>query len=73
MREFNILFSIRKGLGPEWVDKVIAVGLDDLPFDLDEDQIKRIAIEEAEKGLYRSDDYNQYGKNWFVKEVYYPD
>lgn len=70
MREFNVLFSIRRGLGPEWFDKSIAVGLDDLPGDLSEFDLRQMAIREAETQLYLSPDYKSYGKNWLVKEVY---
>lgn len=70
MRQFEVLVSIRKGLGPEWKDKYISVGIDDIPKDVSEYSIKQMAKDEAEKQLYRSEDYTYYGKNWVVKEVY---
>lgn len=70
MTVFNIEFSIRKGLGPDWFDKNISVGLDDLPEDLTDKEIENMAINEAESYLYKSEDYPLYGKNWFIKEVY---
>lgn len=70
MKEFNILFSIRKGLWPDRFDKNIPVGLDDLPDDLSEPEIRQMAINQAEKQLYNSEDYIVYGKNWVIKQIY---
>lgn len=69
MRVFNILFSIRKGLGPEWMDKNFVAALDDLPDDLTETEIKVMAVNQIEETLYKSEDYYHYGKNWTVKEI----
>lgn len=70
MKQFEVFFSIRKGLGPDWFDKIISVGLDDVPKDMSELSIRKMAIDEAEKQLYTSEDYRAYGKNWILKEVY---
>lgn len=70
LRVFNVLFSIRKGLGPEWLDKYIVVAFDDLPEDTSEWDVRQMARNEAELRLYNSDDYPVYGKNWTFKEVY---
>lgn len=69
MRIFEVLFSIRKGLGPDWFDKNISVGLDDLPDGFSEAEIINMAKIEAEQYLYKSEDYHLYGKNWIFKEV----
>lgn len=70
MRTFEVLFSIRKGLGPESFDKTISIGLDDLPGELSENEIRDMAKAEAESFLYKSEDYYWYGKNWMFKEIY---
>jgi hypothetical protein len=54
MRVFNVLFSIRKGLGPDWFDKNIPVGLDDLPEELSENEIRQMARAEAERYLCKN-------------------
>lgn len=69
MRTFEVLFSIRKGLGPDWFDKNISVGFDDLPNDLTKYELREMAKIEAESFLYKSEDYFLYGKNWVLKEI----
>lgn len=67
--EFAVHFKLRKGLGPEWVDKTIFVGLDDVDPETTEFELKQMAINEAESQLYRTDDYKTYGKNWQYKDI----
>lgn len=69
-RSFNIEFSIRKGLGPDFFQKTISIGLDDLPADISEFEVKEMAKQEAERELYNSEDYPWYGKNWAVVNIY---
>lgn len=70
MREFSVHIKLRKGLGPDWVDKHISVGLDDIPEEMTEVEIRAMVIEVAEEQLYKGEDYQHYGKNWQVLEVY---
>lgn len=70
MRIFNVLFDIRKGLGPDSFEKVIVVAFDDIPEDMEEVDIISMAKKEAETRLYSSEDYPLYGKNWILKEIY---
>lgn len=69
MREFAVHFSIRKGLGPEWTDKTVFIGLDDIHFETSESEIRQLARQDAERSLYHSDDYSVYGKNWIFKTI----
>jgi hypothetical protein len=69
MRELIVVVSIRKGLGPEWQEKHFPVAFDDLPADLTDYEIKQMAKNEVEQGLYRSEDYSAYGKNWEIVEI----
>lgn len=41
---FHIHWKLRKGLGPDWIDKVAEVGLDDLPSETTEEEAKELAI-----------------------------
>ena len=66
---FNVIFEIRKGLGPDTFLKTIAVGFDDLPPDTTDYELRQMAILEAESYLYKSEDYHLYRKNWKVAEV----
>lgn len=54
MRTFAIEFSVMKGLGPDWVVKTVGVGIDDLEAELDESQIRDVAIADAREQLRRS-------------------
>lgn len=62
--EFAVHFMIRKGMGPDSFKKTIFVALDDLEPDMTEQEIKDLAISQAEGELYKNDDYKVYGKNW---------
>jgi hypothetical protein len=42
----NIHWKLRKGLGPEWTDKVTSIGVDDLPEETTAEEGKQIAIEQ---------------------------
>lgn len=53
MKEFAVAFSVMKGLGPAWTEKVVFVGLDDLDPELEEVEIKDMAIAEAKAELGR--------------------
>lgn len=70
MRVLNVEFTIRKGLGPDTFIKVITVGLDDLDPEISDTEVRSMAIWEAERELYRSEDYHLYGKNWILNEVH---
>jgi hypothetical protein len=69
MREFAVTFGIRKGLGPDFVNKTLFVGLDDLPEDLTDSEVQSIAVNQAEERFYKSEDYHLYGKNWYLRHV----
>lgn len=68
-RYFNVLFAIRKGLGPDTFDKTVGVLLDDIPCGTSEADMKSKAVADAENILMFSDDFKYYGKNWRLKEV----
>ena len=46
MRIFIFHYKLRKGLGPEFIEKVEDVALDDLPSELSEYEIKEMAKSE---------------------------
>lgn len=49
---FQIHWKLRKGLGPEWVDKVSEIGLDDLPPDTTYEEAKAMAISDFKSERY---------------------
>lgn len=49
---FQIHWKLRKGLGPEWVDKVTEVGLDDLPPETTYEEAKEMAINDFKLERY---------------------
>lgn len=51
---FNIHWKLRKGLGPEWVDKVSDIGLDDLPEETTLEEAKQMAISEFKSERYHN-------------------
>lgn len=48
---FVFHYSVMKGLGPEWTDKLIEVYLDDLEEDTSNDVLQSMAKWEAERQL----------------------
>lgn len=48
---FELLFSVRKGLGPAWVDKPVSVYIDDIQPEMTESEIKEAALTEAKRIL----------------------
>jgi hypothetical protein len=69
MKEFVVIVSIRKGLGPEWIEKHFPVAFDDIDDDVSEYELKQWASWEVEKILHNSEDFAVYGKNWVIEEV----
>ena len=64
--------KIRKGLGgDESFIKPVFVGLDDLPDELSDSEIKNLIGREVDSQLSRSDDYPLYGKNWEIVDYEY--
>jgi len=51
---FNIHWKLRKGLGPEWVDNVSNIGLDDLPPETTVEEARQMAISEFKSERYRN-------------------
>lgn len=51
---FNIHWKLRKGLGPEWIDKVSNIGMDDLPPETTVEEAKQMAICEFKSERYRN-------------------
>lgn len=70
MYVFNVEVELRKGLGPEWVTRSFAQAYDDVPDEVTEDEVKKWAVADTERQLYNSEDYQLYGKNWIIGEVY---
>jgi hypothetical protein len=46
MKVFVIHYSLRKGLGPEWVNKTEEIAFDDLSEDTTDCEVKEMAIAE---------------------------
>lgn len=69
MHEFVITFVVRKGLGPDTSLKTICVGLDDVPEELSFEDIKQMAIADAEHQLRQLPDYQLYRENWTFHDI----
>lgn len=63
---YEFEYSVRKGLGPEWVNKPLTVFLDDLPQELTDYEIECTAINEAETRL-RNGGFTKFEKLTMVK------
>lgn len=50
---YNVIFSVRKGLGPEWVEKTVVIAIDDIEKGTPEYEIKEMAKMEAKAELER--------------------
>lgn len=50
---FMIHWRLRKGLGPEWVDKVSEFAFDDLPPETSYEEAKQMAISEFKSERYK--------------------
>jgi hypothetical protein len=62
--------KVRKGLsGEESFLKPVFVGLDDLPNELSEPEIKDLIAREVDSQMMRSEDFRLYGKNWEVVDI----
>jgi hypothetical protein len=69
MYSFTIHVSIRKGLGPEWFQKVFTVEYNDIDPDIPVDELKEWAKEDVRNQLRSSSDYNHYGEHWIIQKV----
>jgi hypothetical protein len=71
MSEVNyaVHFSIRKGLGPEFMPRTVFVGLDDIPQDVSDAEVKDMVLRDAESQLMNTEDYPVYGKNWIYRDM----
>jgi hypothetical protein len=69
MYSFTIHVSIRKGLGPEWSQKVFTVDYNDIDPDISIEELKEWAKEDVRNQLRSSNDYNHYGENWIIEHV----
>lgn len=49
--EFIVEFAVMKGLGPDWIEKNVPIAYDDIEDDVPEYEVKRWAINDAEKYL----------------------
>ena len=58
--------SVRKGLGPDWVDREVIVGLDDLPEDTSDEDIRLLVSSEAKRQLQDP----QYPDGVIVNEIH---
>lgn len=69
-QEFVVNVLIYKGLSrTDSFPKTICVGLDDLPAELSENEIREYAVRDAEEQLRRTEDFPLYGKNWEIIQV----
>lgn len=68
-QEVVIHYQLRKGLGPEWLNKEYFTAFDDLPEDVEPYQIYDMARKEFLQTRYRSEDYHLYGENWIIGEI----
>ncbi|WP_109098156.1 hypothetical protein [Aquimarina sp. AU58] len=66
MYSFTIHVSIRKGLGPEWFQKVFTVDYKDIDPDITIEELKEWAKEDVRSQLKSS---NCYGENWIIQDV----
>lgn len=69
IQEVIIHYQLRKGLGPEWVEKEYYTAFDDLPSDIERHEIYSMARREFLETRYKSDDYPLYGENWILGEI----
>ena len=65
----NVSVLIRKGLGPDMVERVFTQGYDDIDDEVTEEELKKWAVSDTEQELYSNEDYLLYGKNWIIGEV----
>jgi hypothetical protein len=68
---YVVHFSIRKGMGPEFMPRTVFVGLDDIPNEASDAEIKEMVIADAETQLMQTDDFPVYGKNWIYRDMPY--
>jgi len=71
MRIVMVEISLRKGNGPEWVRKTYEQAYDDLPPEMEDYEIKKMAIADTERQLVNSEDYPWYGKNWIIEGAFF--
>lgn len=53
--QYNVEFSVRKGLGPDWVQKFVFTAYDDVDADVPEYVVKQWAKHDAEHWLKTHD------------------
>ncbi len=53
--QFEVHFLVRKGCGPEWVEKRIPIFMDDVDPEATEEDAKEMAIDEAKYYLLSRD------------------
>lgn len=66
MVQIEVEVMIRKGLGPEHINRNFSVGFDDLPEETTNYEIEQMAKAEVEQQLRNTEDYPIYGKNWKI-------
>jgi len=54
MKLFIIHWKLRKGLGPEWINKVSNIGIDDMPSETTASEAIDMAISEFKSERYRN-------------------
>lgn len=70
IRDFAVIVRIYKGLSrTESFLKTIFVGLDDIPSEMSENEVRDYATRDAEEQLRKSEDFPLYGENWEIVEV----
>lgn len=68
-RTFNVHLQIRKGLGPEWVDRIRPVTFEPPQTEMPDSTLCSVARTRVEQDLYSNPDFKEYGKNWQILKV----
>lgn len=63
---FHIHWKLRKGLGPQWVDKVSDIFLDDLPDETTAEEARQMAKEQFKQDRYKSGTSEQ---EYIIKDI----
>ena len=69
MALYYVDVSIRKGEGPEWIQKKFEVVLEDFDFEVPEEELTQWVKDEVRRKLKTSEAYKSSGDNWIITDV----